>query len=122
MPGVETMLPVLLDRGVNAGRMTLEQLVGLCCENPARTFGLYPRKGTLQVGGDADIVIVDLEKEDNVDLKNMHDVYAYSAYDGWKIKGWPTMTIVRGSIVMENRTITGEAGYGNLIAASRPMV
>jgi dihydroorotase-like cyclic amidohydrolase len=120
MPGVETMLPLLLDRGVNAGRMTLEQLVRLCCENPARTFGIYPQKGTLQVGSDADVVIVDLEKEHTLELDKMHDVYSFSAYDGWTLKGRPEMTMVRGNIVAENGELVGEAGYGKFIDASLP--
>jgi dihydroorotase-like cyclic amidohydrolase len=120
MPGVETMLPLLLDRGVNAGRMTLEQLAGLCCENPARIFGLYPQKGSLQVGADADVVIVDLEEEYTLDVGKMHDVYSYSAYDGWKLKGRPVMTIVRGVVVAEGGDIVGEPGHGKFIAASLP--
>lgn len=120
MPGVETMLALLLDRGVNAGRMTLEQLTQLCCENPARVFGIYPQKGALQVGSDADIVIVDLEKEHTLKLAEMHDVYEYSAYDGWKLKGRPEMTIVRGEIVAEDGKIVGEPGHGKFVAASLP--
>ncbi|NQU08241.1 MAG: amidohydrolase family protein, partial [Candidatus Abyssubacteria bacterium] len=121
MPGVETMLPVLLDKGVATGRISLEQLVKLCCENPARIFGLYPRKGTLQVGSDADVVIVDPEKEQTIDVEKMHDVYSYCAYDGWKVKGWPVLTMVRGRVVAENGSITGESGYGKFIAASLPL-
>ena len=120
MPGVETMLSVLLDRGVNRGRMTLEQLVRLCCENPARIFGIYPQKGALQVGSDADVVIVDLDEEHTLDAAKMHDVYSYSAYDGWKIKGRPLTTILRGTVVAENGNIVGEPGYGKFIAASLP--
>lgn len=120
MPGVETMLPLLLDRGVNAGRMTLEQLTQLCCENPARIFGIYPRKGALQVGSDADVVVIDLEKEHTIDLEKMHDVYSYSAFDGWTLKGRPEITMVRGNIVAEEGKIVGEPGYGKFIAASLP--
>ncbi len=120
MPGVETMLPVLLDKGVNSGLMSLERLVELCCENPARIFGLYPRKGTLQVGSDADIAIVDLDREQTLDLTKMHDVYSYSAYDGWKVKGWPVMTMVRGEVVMEDGEIISKPGYGKLLSAALP--
>ena len=116
------MLCALLDRGVNAGRITLEKLVEVCCQNPARIFGLYPRKGTLQVGADADIVVVDLEREQTIALEKMHDVYSYSAYDGWKVKGWPIMTMVRGEVVMEDGNIVGQAGYGKLINASLPPI
>jgi len=120
MPGVETMLPLLLDRGVNAGRISLERLTRLCCENPARIFGIYPQKGVLQVGSDADMVIIDLEEEHTIELEKMHDVYSYSAYDGWTLKGRPVMTMVRGKIVAENGDLVGEPGYGRFIPASLP--
>ncbi len=120
MPGVETMLAALLDRGVNAGRLTLEQLVQLCCENPARIFGIFPQKGVLQVGSDADVVIVDLEQEHTIELEKMHDVYSYSAYDGWKLKGRPVLTMVRGKVVAENGELVGEPGYGRYVPASLP--
>jgi dihydroorotase (multifunctional complex type) len=120
MPGVETMLPMLLSKGVNSGHITLERLVEVCCENPARIFGLYPRKGILQPGSDADVIIVDLDREEMLDVKKMHDVYSYSAYDGMKVKGWPVMTIVRGEIVMEEGKITGQPGYGKFVAAELP--
>ncbi|GAB4339839.1 MAG: dihydropyrimidinase [Candidatus Abyssubacteria bacterium] len=120
MPGVETTLPLLFDKGVNTGRMTPEQLVQLCCENPARIFGLYPQKGALQVGSDADIVIVDPDRVETLDVGKMHDVYSYSAYDGWKVKGWPVMTILRGQVIMEEGQITGRPGYGKFLAAHLP--
>ena len=100
--------------------MTLEQLVALCSENPARIFGLYPRKGSLQVGADADIVIVDLDRKETLDAKKMHDVYSYSAYHGRQVKGWPVMTLVRGETVMQDGTITGPPGHGRFLAASLP--
>lgn len=122
MPGVETSLPLLLDKGVNAGRMTLERLVELFSENPARIFGIYPKKGTLQVGSDADVVIVDLEKEQALDKSRMHDVYSYSAYDGWNVKGCPIMTMVRGTVVMKDGEIVGEPGYGKFFEADLPPI
>jgi len=118
MPGVETMLPVMLDRGVNAGRISLERLVEVCCENPAKIFGLYPLKGTIQVGSDADIVIVDLNRKQKIEIAKMHDVYSYCAYDGWQIKGWPILTMVRGQIVMQDGEIVGQSGYGRFSAAA----
>ncbi|MBI5116543.1 amidohydrolase family protein [Candidatus Poribacteria bacterium] len=118
MPGVETMLPLMLSKGVNPGHITLERVVEVCSENPARIFGLYPRKGTLQAGSDADIVIVDMEREEKLDVKRMHDVYSYCAYDGMKVKGWPVMTLVRGEIVMEEGKIIGQSGYGKFVAAT----
>jgi D-hydantoinase len=120
MPGVETTLPLMLNAGVAAGRMSIERLVAVCCENPARIFGLYPRKGTLQVGSDADVVVVDLEREETLDVKRMHDVYDYSAYDGWRVRGWPIMTMVRGEVVMEDGAIVGQPGHGKFLTTALP--
>jgi dihydroorotase-like cyclic amidohydrolase len=103
---------------VNQGKISLQQLVQVCCENPARIFGLYPTKGAIQVGSDADIVIIDLERTKRFDLKEMHDVYSYCAYDGWQVKGAPVLTMVRGKVVMEEGEIVGESGYGRFAAAS----
>lgn len=98
---VETSLPVMLSEGVNKGRISFPRLVQLFCENPARIFGLYPKKGAITVGGDADLTIVDLDKKVKVTDSMMHTRPAWSVYAGREIKGWPVMTILRGNVVME---------------------
>lgn len=114
-PGVETMLPVMLSEGVNKGRITLERLVNVCSYNTARIFNLYPRKGTIAVGSDADLTIVDLQKEVKVTPDILHSASDFTLYDGWTLKGWPTFTIVRGSIVMQDGQVTGKAGTGKYL-------
>jgi dihydropyrimidinase len=114
-PGLATMLPVLLSEGVNKGRITLEQLVRVTSLNTAKIFGLST-KGRLEQGYDADIVLIDINKEQKVDHERLLSYSNYSIYDGMLLKGWPVYTIVRGSIVMEHGNIVGKKGYGLYIA------
>lgn len=117
MAGIETMLPVMLSEGVNKGRISLEKLVEIACYNNAKQFALLPRKGTISVGSDADLVIVDLNKKVKVEAKNLHYISDFTPYEGWEITGWPVLTMVRGKVVMEEGTILGQTGYGNYIPA-----
>jgi len=98
---VESYLPVMLSEGVHKGRVSLERLVELCCENPARIFGLYPKKGTITVGSDADLVIVDLDRSMTVNADMIHSSAGWSIWEGKELKGWPVMTILRGEVIME---------------------
>jgi len=98
---VEAMLPVMLSEGVNKGRIPLTKLVEVCCQNPAKIFGLYPKKGAIAVGSDADLVIVDLDKTRTVTKDMIHSSAGWSIYEGWEIKGWPVMTILRGDLLTE---------------------
>ncbi|MBI4319393.1 MAG: amidohydrolase family protein [Chloroflexi bacterium] len=98
---VEGYLPVMLSQGVNKGRISLERMVQLCCENPARIFGLYPKKGVITPGADADLVIVDLDLGREVKREMIHSAAGWSIYEGWEMKGWPVMVILRGKVVME---------------------
>lgn len=117
MAGVETWLPIMLSEGVNKGRITLERLVEVCCYNPAKKYGLAPKKGTIAVGSDADLVIVDLHKKAKVSPEKLYTRAGYSNYEGWELEGWPTLTMIRGKIVMEDGKIVGEAGFGRFIPA-----
>jgi dihydropyrimidinase/dihydroorotase len=112
----EGMLPLLLSEGVNKGRISLERLVQVCCEDTARIFGLYPKKGTISIGSDADLVLVDLDKTKTMTRDQVLNYLGWSIYEGWEIKGWPVMTILRGEIKVEwnegepRTTILGEPG------------
>jgi dihydropyrimidinase len=119
-PGIGTMLPILINEGVNKGRMTLEQLVYLTSLNTARIFGMFPKKGILQNGSDADITIVDLKKENKVSSQLLDGFSDYSVYEGWNLKGWPVKTLVRGQIVAEDFEIIGKQGHGKFI--TRPVL
>ena len=110
----ESMLPVMLSEGVNKGRISLARLVEVCCENPARIFGLYPRKGVIAVGSDADFTVVDLNKNLKLTRDHVFNSNGWSIWEGWQMKGWPVMTLLRGNIMMEwpegepKRRVVGE--------------
>lgn len=119
-PGVaelETMLPALYSYGVAAGRITLERLVALTATNPARLFGLYPRKGTIAVGGDADLVVLDPKQRRRVDGARGQSLADYSIYDGQELLGWPRFTISRGTVVCRDGEITAAPGRGREVQA-----
>ncbi|MFH2027874.1 MAG: amidohydrolase family protein [Nanoarchaeota archaeon] len=99
VPGVETMLPLLLD-AVNKGRISLEKVVELCSENPAKIFGIK-NKGLIKEGYDADLVIVDLKLEKQIKIEELATKCGWSSFEGMKLKGWPVMTIVNGNVVFD---------------------
>lgn len=113
--GTETMLPVMLSEGVNKGRISFERLVEVCSYNTAKAFGIFPKKGAIQIGSDADLTIVDLNKEVTVTPEVLHSASDYTIYDGWKFRGWPVATILRGNIVMENGDLVGKPGCGKYL-------
>ncbi len=95
------MLPLILHEGVNQGRITLERLSELLCEKTARIFGIYPRKGAIQVGSDGDVVVIDLKRRITVKNEMVHSRPGWSILEGREMTGWPVMTIRRGEILME---------------------
>ncbi|HET9894984.1 MAG TPA: amidohydrolase family protein [Streptosporangiaceae bacterium] len=109
---LETMLPMLFSAGVRTGRISLARFVELTSANPARLFGLYPRKGTISVGSDADLVIIDPQAHRVVDGSSMRSRAGYSAYDGFDVHGWPRFTVSRGEVVLEDGQVTAEPGRG----------
>jgi len=120
IPGFQTALPLLLTE-VNNGRISLPQLVRVTSENVARLFGLFPRKGVIQVGADADFVIIDLEKEDTIRKEQLHTRGVDAVpYLGWKVKAMPTHTIVRGELVMQEGEVCGQPGHGIFIRPEVP--
>jgi len=114
---IETSLSLMLT-AVSQGRMDLMTLTKLMSENAARLYGLYPRKGAIQVGSDADLVIVDMNMRMTVDRQKMHTKQKDAArmFDGWQVTGVPVMTIVRGTVVMQDGEITGQPGYGQFVS------
>jgi len=115
-PGIGTMLPILMSEGVNKGRMTLQQLAEVTSLKAAKIFGMFPKKGVLQKGSDADIIIIDTKKENRVTSQILDGFSDYTVYEGWNLKGWPVKTLVRGEIVAENFKIIGKEGYGRFVA------
>jgi len=110
-----------LSHGVNEDRISINKVAEVTSYNAARIFRMYPKKGTIQPGSDADLTIVDLDLEKTVTPELLQSYSDYTIYDGWKLRGWPVMTIVRGSIIMEDGQVANEAlGHGEFIA--RPVV
>ncbi|WP_371018492.1 allantoinase AllB [Pseudalkalibacillus sp. JSM 102089] len=114
MCGVESMTSLMLN-AVNEGRVSINDVARLLSEEPAKMFGIYPEKGAIQIGSDADITIVDLQKESTIRREDLHSKSKVTAFDGFAVKGMPTHTIVRGKVVMKEGAIVGEKGYGHLI-------
>ena len=115
VPAIETMLPILLSEGVNKGRIGLTTLQRICCENPAKVFGLYPRKGVIQKGADADLVIVDLKAKRKVRAEALHYKVGWTPYEGWTLKGWPILTVRRGEILYEDEQVIGKPGAADFL-------
>ena len=115
LPGVETLLPILMTHGVGEGRLSLTRLVEVLCSNPARLFGLYPRKGAIRVGSDADLLVIDPEREGSATPENLHMNCDYSPYEGDMLKGFPDITIQRGKIIVRDGEFLGAAGDGQFL-------
>lgn len=115
MPGVETMLPLMFSEGVQKGRIDIHRLVALCSSNPAKLFGMYPDKGSLAPGTDADIVVYDPNKEFVITPEVLQTNCDWSPFEGKKLQGYPRFTLSRGRIVAENGQFRGEKGWGKFI-------
>lgn len=114
-PGTGILLPLILSEGVNKGRLTLERAVEVTSTNAARIFGLYPKKGAIQVGSDADLAIVDMGLEKTVSHELFGTWSDYSLYSGVTLKGWPVFTMLRGRIVVADGKANVEPGYGQFM-------
>ena len=110
IPGIQTMIPLLLSEGVNKGRIDLPQLVKVTSEGPARVCGLYPRKGSTQIGADADLAVFDLKNEREVKLEEQYKL-EWTLYDGKKAV-YPDKVFVRGKNIVDGGKVVGERGFG----------
>ncbi len=115
MPGSELMMPLMYTFGVREDKMNLNQFVHYQSTNPAKIFGMFPEKGSLQVGTDADILVFDPRKNVTVDYQNLETNCDWSPYQGQKLKGYPSTTILRGKIVAKEGKFTGNIGDGKFI-------
>jgi len=125
LPGInelQVMLPMFYSRGVLEGKISLQRFVSLTSTNAAKLFGLYPRKGTIQVGSDSDLVLWDFTEEREIANSEMFSKAEFSIYEGTKITGWPQMTIRRGEVVYEGRHITAQPGSGQVLHRGPPQV
>ena len=119
IPGVETRLPILFSEGVSKGRITINEFVALTATNHAKTYGLYPKKGTIAVGSDADIALWDPKREVTIGQDLMHGGCDYTPYEGLKVTGWPVSTLVRGKFVVRDGELVGERGAGAYVSRDK---
>lgn len=119
LPGIETRLPLMFTYGVKEGRISPSRFVELTSTNPARIFGMYPNKGSLEVGADADVVIIDPEKQVELDAGCLHSAVDYTPYQGLKVSGFPTMTLSRGEVIVQNGEAVAAKGRGRVVQRHR---
>jgi dihydropyrimidinase len=115
VPGIETRLPLLFDGGVRTGRVSLTRFVELVATAPARIFGLYPRKGTIAVGSDADIVLFDPRARWTISASSLHMRVDYSPYEGREVLGRARTVLLRGQVIVEDGRFVGRAGAGRFV-------
>lgn len=120
VPGIELRLPLLFSEGVLTGRMSIERFVQLSCTNPAKMYGLYPQKGDLVEGADADIAIWNPQRQTTITHDQLHDQAGYTPYEGKQITGWPEVIISRGRIVVKNGKLKATRGSGAFIKRAAP--
>lgn len=120
IPGVETLVPILVSEGYNKGRLTLSRLVEVLSSAPAKMYGLYPKKGAMMIGSDADFTIIDLEREWTIDQKQTLSMAKYNPLHGIKLKGKPVKTVVRGTVVYDDKDgIVVKPGFGQFVKRQR---
>lgn len=119
IPGIETRMALLWSEGVLGGRITPQKFVELTATNPAKAYGLHPRKGTIAVGGDADLVIWD-EREFVLNNGMLHHAVDYTPYEGMRLAAWPGTTIARGQVVWDGARYLGQAGQGQFLPCGLP--
>src|SRR5919109_1342980 len=118
-PGIENRLQMIHEFGVRAGRISLNRMVELLCTNPAKLFGLYPRKGTLAVGSDADIVVFDPEKQVTISASSHHSKVDYNLFEGTEVTGSPEVVLLRGQVLVENDELVASPGVGQFVARAK---
>src|SRR5256885_16842211 len=118
-PGLENRLQMIHEFGVRGGRTPLNRMVELLCTNPAKLFGLYPRKGTIAVGSDADIVVFDPERRHTISAATQQSKTDYNLYEGTEVTGSPEVVLLRGNVLFENDEVVAQPGIGQYVARAR---
>src|SRR3954470_18619429 len=119
-PGLENRLQMIHQFGVREGRISLNRMVELLCTNPAQLFGLYPRKGTLAVGSDADVVVFDPDKRTTITASTHHSRSDYNLYEGTEVQGSPEIVLLRGNVIVDGNQLLAKPGSGQFIKRARP--
>ena len=114
-PGIETRLTLVHDGGVRPGRISMNRFVELCSTTPARMFGLFPRKGTIAVGSDADIVVFDPNAATTLRARTLHMKVDYNPYEGRTVTGSPSIVVSGGEVVVEGDRFVGKKGAGRFL-------
>ena len=120
LPGTETMVPLLFTHGVMKCRISMQRLVALCCANPARLMGLYPAKGVVAPGSDADLAVIDPRHRVKVAPDRMETNADWSPYENWTLAGFPEWTLCRGRPIVREYLVLDAAGWGRWIPRRRP--
>lgn len=120
IPGLETRLALLFSEGVLEGRLDITEFVALTATRPARLYGLYPRKGTIAIGADADMVVWDTGPARVIRNADLHHNVDYTPYEGRTVHAWPAITLSRGQVVYAEGVFQGRAGHGRFLACERP--
>jgi dihydropyrimidinase len=119
-PSVETMVPLMYSEGVVKRGLSLPWMARVLAENPARIFGLYPRKGAIRVGADADLLIIDPEPEWTMQAANLRGIAGMTLYEGWTMRGRPWKTLLRGRVLLSDGRLEQEPGYGQYLSRRGP--
>ena len=119
-PGVETLVPLMYSEGVVKRGLPIWWLARVMAENPARVFGLFPQKGTIQVGSDADLLIIDPKGDSIVTSKDHISNGGYTLFEGWRVNGRPWMTLLRGKVLLKDGKLKQKPGYGRFLASGAP--
>jgi dihydroorotase-like cyclic amidohydrolase len=119
-PGLETLVPLVYGEGVVRRGLPLTWMARVLAENPARIFGLYPRKGAIRVGADADLTIVDPSPETIISVADHKGVAGWTLYEGFAERGRPWMTLLRGNVLLRDGRLEQAPGYGRFLARGAP--
>lgn len=118
-PAIENRMELLFSEGVNKGKITLNKYVEVACTNPAKIFGMFPKKGTIAVGSDADIVLFDPNEKHTISVSTHHMNVDYSAYEGWELTGKVKTVLLRGKVAIDNNKCLIEKGYGQFVKRNK---
>ena len=119
MPGLETLMPVTFTRGVLDKKLSLEEMVEKLCTNPAKIMGLYPRKGVIEVGSDADLAIFHPSSTRSVSCDTMETNADWSPFEGWDLAGFARTTLSRGEVIVDDYAVVGREGRGKWLRRER---